>query len=114
MSGTAAHIVRLYVSVPPIQPPSRNRRAKNSSRIAARLAANSSGKPFIGSEPIPTSADQIRSTKVSDFGFCLSTLRLSPQEKQGQIILELRVAAEMLGRGPGPLGTVGQRQLGRE
>src|SRR5215471_4422183 len=42
MSGTAAHIVRLYVSVPPSQPPSRKSFAKNSSRIAARLAAKGS------------------------------------------------------------------------
>src|SRR5438552_13111317 len=42
MSGTAVHIVRLYVSVPPSQPPSRKSLAKNSSRMAARLAAKGS------------------------------------------------------------------------
>src|SRR5690348_4828 len=42
MSGTAVHMVRLYVSVPPSQPPSRNSLSKNSARIAARLAAKGS------------------------------------------------------------------------
>src|SRR5262245_8455144 len=43
MSGTAAHIVRLYVSVPPSHPPSRNSLSKNSARIAARFGSNGSG-----------------------------------------------------------------------
>ena len=42
ISGTADHMVRLYVSVPPSHPPSRNSLAKNSSLISARLAANGS------------------------------------------------------------------------
>src|SRR5262245_48295001 len=48
MSGTAAHIVRLWVSVPPSQPPSRNSFAKNSSRMAARLAAKGSSPGSTG------------------------------------------------------------------
>src|SRR5262245_24343677 len=42
MSGTAAHMVRLYVSVAPGQPPSRKCLARNSSRMAARLGAKGS------------------------------------------------------------------------
>src|SRR5262245_473009 len=54
MSGTAAHMVRLYVSVAPGQPPSRKWRARNSSRMAARRAANASA--LVDPPPSPSLA----------------------------------------------------------
>src|SRR6266849_973870 len=93
MSGTAAHMVRLYVSVPPSQPPSRNSLAKNSSRMAARFSVKGS----VGTEKSEALEDMVARSFL-------------PQQQQRQIILQVGTSGVRLHRGPNVFGADLQRQ----